>query len=86
GAGIKNIVLNSVYRNKLILGTEEAFSGIPKEFTRKLIIDSNDDILTKINSEVECLAIKESCNILRDYLVVEHTEKAFMDTIFKNII
>ncbi|EKG1117766.1 glycosyl hydrolase family 1, partial [Escherichia coli] len=85
GAGIKNIVLNSVYRNKLILGTEEAFSGIPKEFTRKLIIDSNDDILTKINSEVECLAIKESCNILRDYLVVEHTEKAFMDTIFKNI-
>ncbi|EKN4000053.1 hypothetical protein NUG00_004226, partial [Yersinia enterocolitica] len=29
GAGVKNILLNSVYKNKLVFGTKEAFSGIP---------------------------------------------------------
>lgn len=70
GAGVKNIFLNSIYKNKLVFGTREAFSGIPKYLVDSFIICSIYDVDQKLKN-IELL--ERDFIELRNYILEHHT-------------
>lgn len=74
GAGVKNILLNSVYKNKLVFGTREAFSGIPEYLVKPFIINNIGDI----NEKLKKLRFLENDFFeLREYILEHHTIENF---------
>ncbi|AJJ22893.1 hypothetical protein [Yersinia enterocolitica] len=74
GAGVKNILLNSVYKNKLVFGTKEAFSGIPEHLAKPFIINSIGDINEKLK---KMLSLEKDFFRLREYILEHHTIENF---------
>lgn len=77
GAGVKNIVLNSLYRKKIVVGTLEAFSGMPNKLIKRQVIRNIDDLALLVNSNEALARTAASQNDLSSYIVSHHTEDAF---------
>lgn len=69
GAGVKNILLNSIYLKKIVFGTEEAFSGIPYYLAEKFIINDVNALFNKLNNIND---IQEDYLNLRNYILEHH--------------
>lgn len=74
GAGVKNILLNSVYRNKFVFGTKEAFSGIPISLSKPFIINDSDLLTNKIKN---INLLLPDFNKLRKYIIEHHSISEF---------
>lgn len=74
GAGIKNILLNSIYRNKYVFGTKEAFSGIPVSLSHPFIVNDSDLLIVKLE---DIDALRPSFNRLRAYILEHHSISEF---------
>ena len=86
GAGIKNIVLNSLYRNKIIVGTSEAFSGLPVHLTKGITVSNFSDLLSLLNDDG--VLLNDVCvikDLLRDYVLSHNSEEAFHRVLNKMI-
>ncbi|TNH45197.1 alpha-1,2-fucosyltransferase [Photorhabdus luminescens] len=74
GAGVKNILLNSIYLNKIVFGSEEAFSGIPSKLADNFIISSANELMNKLQYLND---IKKNYLELRNYVLEHHDISMF---------
>ncbi|PQQ37784.1 hypothetical protein C6H68_11025 [Photorhabdus luminescens] len=71
---MKNILLNSIYLNKVVFGSEEAFSGIPSKLADNFIISNVNELMNKIQSFND---IKKDYLELRNYVLEHHDISMF---------
>ncbi|EJG0326745.1 hypothetical protein C4D07_RS24805, partial [Vibrio parahaemolyticus] len=82
GAGIKNIMLNSVYLRVVVFGTKEAFSGVPENLSSPFIISNMSELESKLIDE-NITDIIDKFNELRDYIIQEHNVVKFSSKVLK---
>lgn len=74
GAGVKNILLNSIYRNKIVFGTKEAFSGMPISLSQPFIINDSGLLVSKIKN---INLLQRDFDKLRKYIIEHHSISEF---------
>lgn len=83
GAGIKNILLNSIYEGKIVFGTEEAFSGIPTDLARPFYIHTMSDLnilLNRVNNlQLEYVQ-------LRSYILKNNSYSLFSSCVMSHLV
>lgn len=66
GVGVKNILLNFVYKNKLVFGMKEVFLGIFEYLVKFFIINSIGDINEKLK---KMFFLEKDFFRLREYIL-----------------